>query len=183
VTPDLACFAKGVANGMALGVVCGKREIMEVAAELLISVTYGGECLSLAAVCACLQEYRDKPVHRHLWAQGEKLMEGFAEAGKRHGAPFDCTGIAPMACPRFSYPEAELNTDAWSLFLQETAKRGVLIRRGGLLFVTYSHNDDDIEQTLEAVDGALAVIAQAVAQGKVKEALEVKTVEEGFRRF
>ncbi|MBM3475931.1 MAG: aminotransferase class III-fold pyridoxal phosphate-dependent enzyme [Armatimonadetes bacterium] len=183
VAPDLACFAKGVANGMPLGVVCGRRAVMEIASELLISVTYGGECLSLAAVCACLQEYRDKPVHPHLWAHGEKLMEGFAEAGKRHGVPFDCTGLAPMACPRFSYPEAELNADAWSLFLQETAKRGVLIRRGGLLFVTYSHGDDDIEQTLEAVDASVALLADAVRTGTLKDRLETQPIEEGFRRF
>jgi len=183
VTPDLACFAKGVANGMPLGVVCGKREIMSVAQDLIISVTYGGECLSLAAVCACLDEYRGKPVHQHLWAQGEKLMRGLAESGRRHGVPFDCTGLAPMACPRFSYPEAELNTDVWSLFLQETARRGVLIRRGGLLFVTYSHSDDDIEQTLQAADEALAIIAQAVKAGNVQDVLDVKDLREGFRRF
>jgi len=183
VTPDLACFAKGVANGMPLGVVCGKREIMRVAAELLISVTYGGECLSLAAVCACLEEYRKGRVHPHLWRQGEKLMYGFAEAGKRHGVPFDCTGLAPMACPRFTYPDAQLNADAWSLFLQETAKRGVLIRRGGLLFVTYSHGDDDIEQTLQAVDDSVALLADAVRNGTLKDRLETRPIEEGFRRF
>lgn len=183
VVPDLACFAKGIANGMPLGAVCGKREIMQVAADLLISVTYGGECLSLAAVCACLQEYRDKPVHKHLWTQGQKLMEGFAEAGRRHGVPFECTGVAPMACPRFSYPEPSLNADAWSFFLQETAKRGVLIRRGGLLFVTYSHSDDDIEQTLEAVDEALGLLAEAVESGTLRERLQTRPVQEGFRRF
>lgn len=183
VVPDLACFAKGVANGMPLGVVCGKREVMRAAAELLISVTYGGECLSLAAVCACLEEYRNGRVHPHLWRQGGKLVQGFVESGKRHGVPFDCTGIAPMACPQFTYPDAELNGDAWSYFLQETAKRGVLIRRGGLLFVTFSHHDEDIEQTLEAVDEALALLADAVRTGALKERLAVKPIEESFRRF
>jgi len=53
VTPDLACFAKGVANGMPLGVVCGKAEVMRKACDdLVISVTYGGEALSLAAAAA-----------------------------------------------------------------------------------------------------------------------------------
>ncbi len=183
VTPDLACFAKGIANGMPLGVVCGRREVMEIAKDLLISVTYGGECLSLAAVCACLGEYRKKPVHEHLWAQGEKLMQGLAESGKRHNLPFACTGLAPMALPVFSFDDAQMNADVWSLFLQETARRGVLIRRGGLLFVTYSHGDADVEATLQAVDEALAVIADALAGDKVADLLQVKDVEEGFRRF
>jgi glutamate-1-semialdehyde aminotransferase len=46
------------------------------------------------------------------------------------------------------------------VFLRETARRGVLIRRGGLLFVTYSHTEADVEQTLTAVDEALAVVAE-----------------------
>jgi glutamate-1-semialdehyde aminotransferase len=183
VTPDLACFAKGVANGMPLGVVCGRREIMQIARDLVISVTYGGECLSLAAVCACIEEYRKKPVHRHLWEQGEKLVRGFAEAGERHGLPFACTGVAPMALPVFSFDDAQLNADVWSLFLQETAKRGVLIRRGGLLFVTYSHGDADIEATLAAVDEALGVIADGLKSDRLADLLQVKDIEESFRRF
>jgi len=183
VTPDLACFAKGVANGMPLGVVCGTREIMQTAADLLISVTYGGECLSLAAVCACLEEYRKGRVHPHLWRQGEQLVHGFAESGRRHGVPFDCTGLAPMACPRFTHPNPEFNADAWSFFLQETAKRGVLIRRGGLLFVTFSHQDEDIEHTLSVVDESLALLADAVRSGNLKDRLHTKPIEESFRRF
>ncbi len=183
VTPDLACFAKGIANGMPLAAVCGRREVMQIAEELLISVTYGGECLSLAALCACLQEYRDQPVHRHLWTEGEKLVAGLAEAGRRHGLPFTCTGLAPMSYPAFSFSEAQLNTDVWSLFLQETARRGVLLRRGGLLFVTYSHSDSDIETTLAVVDESLAVIAEALRTGTLTEKLRVKEAKEGFRRF
>ncbi|HJN17606.1 MAG TPA: aminotransferase class III-fold pyridoxal phosphate-dependent enzyme [Armatimonadota bacterium] len=181
--PDIACFAKGVANGMPLGVVCGKREVMQIAKDIVISVTYGGECLSLAAVCACIHEYKTKPVHEHLWTQGGKLMDGFAELGRKHGVPFECTGIAVQACPKFGYEDAELNGDVWSLFLQETAKRGVLIRRGGLLFVMFTHTDEDIDHTLNAVDETLAIIAKAVAEGTVNDLLETRDIEESFRRF
>lgn len=183
VTPDLACFAKGIANGMPLGCVCGRRDVMQVAKDLVISVTYGGECLSLAAVVACLKEYRGEPVHEHIWAQGQRLMDGFRELGDKHGVPLWCTGLAPMSQPGFHYEDAALNADVWSLFLQETARRGVLIRRGGLLFVTYMHKAADVEETLAAVDEALGVIAAAVAAGEVKARLRVGQVEEGFRRF
>jgi glutamate-1-semialdehyde aminotransferase len=183
VTPDLAAFAKGIANGMPLGAVCGRRAIMEVARDLLISVTYGGECLSLAAVVACLKIYREEPVYEHLWRQGEQLMQGFRALGEQHEVPFWCTGLAPMSCPGFYYENPALNEDVWTLFLQETAKRGVLMRRGGLLFVTYSHDDPAIAQTLSAVDGALAVVQQAVSQGEVKKFLQTSTVQESFRRF
>jgi glutamate-1-semialdehyde aminotransferase len=183
VTPDLACFAKGIANGMPVGAVCGRREVMSLAKDLLISVTYGGECLSLAAVVASCHEYTTKPVHEHIWAQGTKLMAGFAALGEAHGVPFRCEGLAPMSQPGFDYPDSALNADVWTLFLQETAKRGVLIRRGGLLFVTYSHTDADVDQTLAAVDDALGTVGQAVAAGDVRGRLDAGDVQEGFRRF
>lgn len=183
VTPDLACFAKGIANGMPIACVCGKREIMEIAEGLIISVTYGGECLSLAALIASLKEYRQKPVHAHLWEQGQRLMDGLAALGQRHGVPFACTGLAPMAMPAFRYPDPSLNADAWSLFLQETAMRGVLIRRGGLLFITYSHRPEDIDATLTACDAALAEVAAGVAAGDLKARLRVGEITPSFRRF
>ena len=183
VTPDLACFAKGIASGMPLACVCGKKEFMQIAKDLLISVTYGGECLSLAAVIACLKEYGKQPVHEHIWEQGQRLMDGIKELGEKHDVPIWCSGLAPMSLPNFHYDDAALNVDVWTLFLQETAKRGVLIRRGGLLFITYMHKAEDIDETLEAIDGALAVVAEAVKAGNVEERLETGEVEEGFRRF
>jgi glutamate-1-semialdehyde aminotransferase len=183
VTPDLACFAKGIANGMPIACVCGKREIMQIAEGLIISVTYGGEALSLAALIAALREYREKPVHAHLWQQGKRLVDGLTALAQRHGVPLVCTGLAPMAMPVFRYPDPSLNTDVWSLFLQETAARGVLIRRGGLLFVTYSHTPQDIDATLAACDAALAEVAAAVEANDLKSRLRVGEIVTSFRRF
>jgi len=183
VTPDLACFAKGVANGMPVGVVCGRREVMQAATDLIISVTYGGEALSLAAVCAALQVYRTQPVFKHIWSIGERLMAGFDELGRRHGVPLKCHGYAPMSSQTISYENAELSQQVWTLLLQEMAARGVLLRRGGLMFITYSHGDAEVEETLAALDESLAVIAEAVDRGTVKDLLRVTTVEESFRRF
>jgi glutamate-1-semialdehyde aminotransferase len=183
VTPDLACFAKGVANGMPLGVVCGRAEVMQLARDLVISVTYGGEALSLAAVVAALNEYKTRPVHEHIWRQGERLMAGFDELGQRHGVPLTCHGLAPMSSQRITYEDAELSAEVWTLLLQEMAARGVLLRRGGLLFVTYSHGDQEVEETLAALDESLAVIARAVQDGKVRDLLRTAEVEESFRRF
>ena len=49
-----------------------------------------------------------------------------------------------------------------TLFLQETIRRGVLMPS---LVVSYSHTDDDIDLTIEAIDGALAVYRQALDDG------------------
>lgn len=183
VTPDLACFAKGIANGMPLAAVCGRKDVMSLAGDLLISITYGGEALSLAAAVACLKEYREQPVHATIRAQGQKLVDGFNAAGREAGVPFTATGPVMMSMQHFGYEDATLNADCWTLLLQEMARRGVLMRRGGLLFVTYSHDDAAVAATLHALGESLAVIRSAVDAGNVKEAIGAGTVQESFRRF
>ena len=49
-----------------------------------------------------------------------------------------------------------------TLFLQETIRRGVLMPS---LVVSYSHGDDDIDRTVEAIDGALAIYRRALDDG------------------
>lgn len=183
VTPDLACFAKGIANGMPLAAVCGKREVMQTAADLLISITYGGEALSLAAACACMKEYRAKPVHETIRAQGQKLVDGFNAIAAKHGVPFAASGPVMMCQYAFGYDDPGLNGDCMTLLLQEMAKRGVLLRRGGLLFVTYSHDDEAVSATLAALDQVLGLVREAVEAGEVRTRLEVADVVESFRRF
>jgi glutamate-1-semialdehyde 2,1-aminomutase len=46
--------------------------------------------------------------------------------------------------------------------LQETTQRGVLMPS---LVVSYSHTDSDIDHTLDAIDGAMAVYARALEDG------------------
>ena len=182
-TPDLACFAKGIANGMPLAAVCGRKEIMSLAADLLISLTYGGEALSLAAAVACMKEYRAKPVHETIHAQGQKLVDGVNALGEKHGVPFTAHGPVMMSSQSFAYSDAAPDADCWTLLLQEMAKRGVLIRRGGLLFITFSHDDAAVAATLEALDGSLAVIREAVDGGDVQKFLTGGEAVESFRRF
>jgi glutamate-1-semialdehyde 2,1-aminomutase len=183
VTPDLACFAKGIANGMPLAAVCGKQEIMETSSDLLISLTYGGEALSLAAACACMKEYRAQPVHETIRTQGAKLVAGLNAAAERNGVPFTAAGPVMMSAQVFGYDDVAVNTDCWTLLLQEMAARGVLMRRGGLLFVTYSHDDEAVAQTLAVADEALAVVREATDRGAVRDYLRTSDVQQSFRRF
>ncbi|MDZ4366110.1 MAG: hypothetical protein U0987_03630 [Afipia sp.] len=46
--------------------------------------------------------------------------------------------------------------------MQETIRRGVIAPS---LVVSYSHTDDDIDRTIEAIDGALHVYRRALEDG------------------
>jgi len=183
ITPDLAVFAKGIANGMPLAVVAGRAEVMASMTDAMISITYGGEALSLAAAKATLEVYRDEPVIETMWARGRQLRDGLTATAQAARLPFSVVGFDPMTAMRFDGLAPEDEADAWGYLLQEMAQRGVLIRRGGLNFVSYSHSEADIATVLDAAGGVFAALAPLLQRGTVRDHLRIRAVDTGFRAF
>lgn len=183
VTPDLAVFAKGIANGMPLAVVAGRSEVMAAMTDAMISITYGGEALSLAAAKATLTIYQEHPVVAMLWQRGRHLREGLSQAAEYTGLPFIVEGFDPMTAMRFTGLDPVMTTDAWSFLLQEMAERGVLLRRGGLNFISYSHQERDIDEVIEAATEVFAKLSPLLASGRVCDRLRVRGTTSAFRFF
>ncbi len=171
VVPDLSTFGKAVANGFSLSVLCGKRELMRLGSRerdqdnvFLLSTTHGADTPSLAAGIRTMQIYRQEPVIEHLHRQGKRLIEGVRAVIARHDLEA-YVEIVGRPCNLFygtldqdKHPSQEFRC----LFLQEIIRRGVLAPS---FVVSYSHTDDDIDRTVEAIDGALAVYSRALADG------------------
>ncbi|MFK0239291.1 aminotransferase class III-fold pyridoxal phosphate-dependent enzyme [Microbacterium sp. NPDC090281] len=154
VLPDLSVFGKGIANGMPLAVYSGRREALGVLdrGEVVVTSTYGGETLSLAAATATMTAIRDHGVIARLHATGTRLQEGLnalldeADAGIRL--------IGHPACPQFVGPDAELQT-----FLRAAFRNGLSFYR--VVYVNAAHTDADIDETLRRVAVALREMAAA----------------------
>jgi len=184
ITPDLAVIGKGVAAGMPLSAVVGMRRYMERMSDLLISITHGGEALSLAASVAAIREYKGKKVQAHLWEQGRKLMEAMNKIASEAGVPMEWGGYPPIPMYRFNVGDPGLAEDLMTLWLQENARRGVLYRRGGPAYICFSHSDEDIERTISVGEEAMKIIRDALQGGDVRARLEVTgPTEKGTRRF
>jgi glutamate-1-semialdehyde aminotransferase len=184
VVPDLACFAKGIANGMPLGAVCGRREVMQIAERLIVSVTYGGEALSLAAAVAAIHEYRTKDVFPRIWTLGRRLMDGLQAAAGETRVPFRCYGLAPMSAMSFDAATPELDALMWRYFLQEAAQSGVLFRRGGLNLVTYTHTEADVDLAVAVAREAFRELRRRLDDGSLPAAAGAEPPgSAGIRRF
>ncbi len=181
VVPDLATFGKGMANGLPLAAVVGRADLMSEFEEIFVSSTFGGDALALAACLATLDEYAARPVIDHLWRMGRRFQEGFAAAAARRGVPARCIGYPVHPKIVFDRGSPETQRLLMSLFLQETARRGVIFHFAGFN-VSFSHGEDDVDQTLEACEDALGIVAQALGDGRIAERLEGKPYTEAFRR-
>ncbi len=171
VTPDLSTFGKALANGFALSVLAGSSELMRLGSRerdgddvFLLSTTHGAETTGLAAALATIEVYRSEPVIEHMYRQGEALDRGLREAASRHGLD---DYVFPVGFPcnlLYATRDGDGNPSQSfrTLFLQETARRGVLMPS---LVISYSHTDADVEHTLAAIDGALEIYARALHDG------------------
>lgn len=153
VTPDLAVFAKGFANGMPLSVYLGRAEVMDMcdrSGPVRISITHGGEALSLAAAKAAIETYRDHDVVGHIHRQGERMWAGANALFERRGVAASFQGMWP--CPQLT-PAPEAQADLLERLLRALYRNGVSLYNTA--YVNFSHADGDIDEALERFDRAL----------------------------
>ena len=170
ITPDLACFGKGMANGYPLAAVVGSERAMAPFEEIFFSMTYGGETVSLAAALATLDVLESEPVLEHIWARGRQLREGLSALADQASFGMTLLGNPPRSAVTFQDEGGMESLALRALFLQECHRRGVLF--GVPMFPTYSHSEADVAHTLAAVGAAFEVMEAAHAAGDVASRLE-----------
>ncbi|KUO74522.1 MAG: glutamate-1-semialdehyde 2,1-aminomutase [Desulfosporosinus sp. BRH_c37] len=156
VTPDLAVFGKGAANGLPLSFICGKKEILdEVDKEVYFFTTFGSERLSLAAGMAVLRELENKNVTEKIWAIGSELKTNVNEMARRLGTRIALLGPAPRLVFTFWDRQGRFDLQLKNIFMQECIKRGVFL--GWTVFPCFSHTQEDIATALTVFEEALKI--------------------------
>lgn len=181
VVPDLATFGKGMANGMPLAAVVGRKDIMCEAEHVFFSTTFGGETLSLSAALATIEFMEQHDVPGYFWRIGSRLQEFVTRQATESGVDVRVKGLSPHFKLTFPYGGDEDNPIVKSLFLQEMVRRGILVHPGGFN-LCYSHRDGDIQSTEFAMAQALRVVAEAVQRGAVETKLEGLPYQLVFKR-
>jgi glutamate-1-semialdehyde 2,1-aminomutase len=160
IKPDLATYAKALANGYPLAALGGKKKIMSIIGH---GVSQGGTFTNnkpgVAAAWATLSILQREPVIKTIAKRGERLMEEIATIFNEAGIPFCMTGYPGM----FSFSvgvEGITDQRSWSTSEKDyyLALVDGLIGRGVMpdhdprepWFLCYSHSEKDIDDTLTA---------------------------------
>ena len=158
VTPDMAVFAKGISNGFPLSCYVGRREIMRTVERSVVSSTYGGDTLSLAAAKVVLETYQEQDVIAAIWERGRQLQHGFAEICTRLDAPAGLFGLPPTGTLQFVHPDSTRNGALFERFNAETQRRGVIIYH--VCYPNFAHQVSDIQEVLKAMETALTAMQE-----------------------
>src|SRR3972149_1019913 len=171
VTPDLATFGKGLANGYPVSAIAGRTEIMRLMEEIFFSFTFGGETLSLVAALATMTKLQKKPVLKTVWEQGTKIVDSVNVLIKRYGLQ-EVLSTSGKPCWSFLIFRDTVCCTQWelkTLFLQEVFARGLLTV--GTHNMSYTHSDEDIQKLVDIYDAVFAILKDVAENGSIKKYL------------
>ncbi len=158
VQPDLRIFGKGLANGHPLACVVGSAELMQHAD--VISGTFGGEALSLAAAKIVLEMYDRMDVSiLALECLGQQLLTAIHDAKWMSGSSVQYRGWPQVGQLDWSC-YGDQAPQAMGLFTQEMARRGILWHPR-IWYVCAAHTEEDINKTDIAMIDALRIVQRA----------------------
>ena len=169
VTPHLATFAKAMANGFQVAAITGPKNLMELFATggVLHGGTYNSQILSMAATIATLESISVPGFHNDLNNKSTKLQEGikkaFADAGVQAsiaGFPgFFHVGLGLTEMPREYRDLIAMDKERYRAFCHAMLKRGVRTLERGAWFVSSTHTNDILDETIAAARDAAKEIA------------------------
>jgi glutamate-1-semialdehyde 2,1-aminomutase len=188
IVPDLSTWGKALGNGFAISALAGKRDIMQLGGlghnkerVFLLSTTHGAETHAMAAAIANIRFYKANNVIERLHEQGTKLEKGIMKASRDLNLESKVAILGPPCCSVYTSRDMDDKpSQAFrTLFLQETMRRGLLMPS---TIVSYSHNDQEIEETIEKVHESLIVYRKALDEG-VDKYLEGRSVQPVWRKY
>ncbi|WP_395699035.1 aminotransferase class III-fold pyridoxal phosphate-dependent enzyme [Aquabacterium sp.] len=171
VTPDLATFGKGMANGYPVSAIAGRADVMKLMEEIFFSFTFGGEALSLAAAKATLQKLQREPVVARLTQHGETIQAGLKQTIAEHRLDdvFSVSGHPTWSFLNIKDARGSTVFDIKTLLMQEQHQRGILCL--GAHNLSYAHSDADIQQLLGMYREVLPMIGKALDAGTLRQQL------------
>ncbi len=169
VTPDLALFAKAMANGLPVAAVVGQGDLLDlvVTGGVMHGGTYNAQPVAMAALVAT-QQALTVEAHAAASARGLRLQEGIRKALASAGIEAQVVGFPLMfhvafgldAPPRHYRDVARGDRAGYVRFAHALLKRGVRALERGAWFVSTAHDDPVIDATLAIVADAVRDVAQ-----------------------
>ena len=174
VKPHLSVFGKAIANGYPLGVIGGKKEIMQLFdhpnanKRVLIAGTYNAHPVNVAAAIATIKILQNNEVYKSILEKSELLYNGlkglFAEKGIVNFINYNQSAFCVYFCEQQPQDLHDIlyhhHFELDKRYRAELIKRGIYhiplaCKQGS---VSYAHSEEDIHKTLEVTREVLKII-------------------------
>jgi glutamate-1-semialdehyde 2,1-aminomutase len=158
VRPDLACYAKALANGYPLSACVGREPLKAAAERVYFTGSYFTSAVPMAAALACLDELDASGAIAHMERVGLLLQRGLEAQAASHGVEIVYSG--PPALPFMSFKN-DLKFARSRTFAAACAEGGVYLAPYHNWFLSAAHGEKDIDRILQVTDEAFRTVARA----------------------
>ena len=173
IEPDLATYGKAACNGMPIGIVAGKAEIMDVAdggqweygdnsypmkEQTFYAGTFFKHPLTMAAAHTILSYYKENnnALQEELTAKTTNLVKELNAIFRKYNAPIEVNNFSSL------FKFKELNDDAYiDIFYYKLLDYGVFTWEGRTCFLSEAHTDQDIRKIIDAVENSVRDMANS----------------------
>ncbi|MFZ4632239.1 MAG: aminotransferase class III-fold pyridoxal phosphate-dependent enzyme [Patescibacteria group bacterium] len=176
--PDIAVFGKAISNGFPMGVIIGKKEVMEKAQESFISSTYWTDRIGPTTSLATIKYFIDNNVQDYLVKIGEQVQKEWNNLAIKNGVKIKVGGLAPLSHFSFDYDKPLVFK---TLFTQKMLELGILANTS--FYVSYAHKPEFVSLYLEACDKTFAFITETIQTGEPEKFLKGPVCHSGFKRL
>jgi len=178
VNPDIAAFAKAMANGFPMAAVIGTREVMDTAQESFISSSGWAEKIGPVAALTTIRKHHRESVPEHLIEIGAKVQKGWIAAANSAGLQVRVAGIPPLST--FAFEQGNPAVMA-TYFTQEMLAKGFLASTG--FYAINAHQHHHIDSYLGAVEDVFRRLSKLVEEEAVEQHLHGPVRHSGFYRL
>lgn len=160
IQADLVVIGKAMSNGHPISAVVGREDVMRSLGRTHLEGTYFGNSLEMAAAIATISILRDTDALEKVWRSGERFLSGLRQLSAEFEVQIDVVGLPPTPYLQFTEPDRHVCSQMKQAFFTETVRRGVLFEPGHHWFISASHQDEDIDRTLDACRHGFAAIKE-----------------------
>jgi len=165
VTPDLTVLGKGMANGYAVSVVAGKKDVMMVAAsKLFISSTFFPNSLPYIAALKTIEILERDKVLDNIWAKGGRFLKKIQDIIEKYEVGAELSGVAPMFFITFKQDEMNTRKGRRDDFYTQLIRKGFFFTPHHHAYICYRHTEQDLDKAVQAIDESLAYVQDKYAR-------------------
>ncbi len=165
-TPDIITFAKGLGNGLAIGGLVARKEIMDCFTSNSIS-TFGGNPLVTRGSLANLQYLKENNLQANAAKQGARLMEKLKKLASDTPGIGDVRGKGLMIGLEFVGKDGRTpDVETVMQLMEVTKENGLLIGKGGFygnvirIAPPLSITEAEIDEGFDILAGAVKTLAR-----------------------
>lgn len=155
--PDIACYCKALGNGYPISAAVGRGSLRNAASRVFLTGSYWNNAVPMAAALKCLEILERDKVCEHLEKMGQHLMSGLEKLGSKYSIPIKVSGVPAVPYMRIADEE---NFMRMQRFCAEAAHEGVFFHPHHNWFMCAAHNEETIDETLQAADRAFEKVAR-----------------------